>query len=315
MGFHAGHTVRLPAPLRTQPFDAGVGTSAAGAPVVTFSHCARAPGLGGATGTLLAPGTGQGCRVRVLPLGGRRELSPPIPAPGGVSDTTPSISRGVITFARHDPRHHGHVWQVLSWSPRTPRRLLTLPHGRIPSCPETHGCRRQPSGEVGALDSDGAVVTFEWTVEGEGIFGEGAWEERVDSANGAHSALADGDVGHEACTAPNHGPHELEYVWPEAPIASGSTAVVPELYGFSCFQGFASVIGMHGPVPGHGSKGKLEAIALALAQTNGTTYALVPTQTQTSEVPTCSAPTPCDIEQVTAPVPTPQRNGPPLPFQ
>lgn len=312
MAYHAGSVVRLPVPPRAQPFDASVGTDVAGLPVVTFSRCARTPRMrtvgeqGGSGGALLEPASGAGCRIRVLELTDGAEIKPPIPAPAGVSDTTPSIWRGQIVFARHAPSHGG-VWQIESWSPSRRKRLKTLPHGRIPSCPELpHGCTQKAQGMVEGLQRDGAIVTFLWVLPWpqQGLIGEGAWEVRVDKADGSRAALAAGDYGHEACTAPVEGPHELEYIWPLAPMAVGGNALFGELLGFSCFHDFASVLVSHSAQPGFASEGKLPTTALALVDDDGQLVGLVPARNATmagGDSPGCSAAEPCSIERLATP--------------
>lgn len=326
MGLHEGRTVQLPSGVRRQPFDVSVGSGTHGEPVAIFSRCARPPSVrttgeqGGHGGAIVEPQTGRGCRVAVLALATGRLSAPPIPAPRGVSDTTPSIWRGTITFARHDPVH-GDVWQVVSWSPSRPRRLSTLPHGRIPSCPERrHGCRSRAEATVGALSSDGSVVAFLWELPfgEEGLTGEGAWEVRVDRVRGSSGTLAAGDFGHEACTDDGQGAHELEYVWPEPPIAEGSVALYGELDAFSCFHGFASVLNTHGAARGHAREGKLEAVALALAEDEGHLYGLVPrpaTASAGGDSPGCSAAAPCAIEQLASPALRLDPQSPFVPFR
>jgi hypothetical protein len=320
MGYHDGTVVRLPTPLRQQPFDASVGSDASGAPVVAFSHCASVPQVrtvgeqGGAGGALVEPQNAVGCRVRILALDTGRERAPPIPAGRGVSDTTPSMWKGAVTFARHDPAH-GDVWQVLTWSAREPRQLVPLPHGRIPSCPETHGCTQHAKGVVAALGRDGSIVTFLWVLPWpqQGLNGEGAWEVRVDRADGSRAALAAGGFGHEACTAPVNGPHELEYVWPLPPLAAGGDALFGELLAFSCFHGFASVLVSHSAQSGFASEGKLQATALALADDRGQLYGLVPAKNAATggDSPGCSVAEPCAIQTLATPA---LRRGPHLPF-
>ena len=321
MGFHNGVTRQLSAAPRPQPFDAGVGSDAAGAPVVTFSRCARAPVMrtvgeqGGPGGALLDPETGRNCHIAELALPSGRERRLPIPRPAAASDTTPSMWHGQLTFARRSPAH-GEVSQIMSWSARTPGRLVTLPHGRIPSCPErAGGCRERPHGRVEALDRDGSIVTYLWTVPGgEGVIGEGAWEVRVDRTDGSSKALAEGGFGHEACTAPA-GRHRLEYIWPEAPIATGAEALVPNLYAFSCFNGFASVLTAHGPARGPSSSGKLESVALAVASDDGRLYALVPARgVSLGDSPGCDAASPCRIEQLATPPLRREGKAPFVPF-
>src|SRR5271155_2284921 len=104
--FHDGRGATLPVANRPQPFDAQVGTNAAGAPVVTFSRCRVTPAMEDAglyvkgTGTLATPNTGAGCRLRLLELNSGKERTPQVPEPGGVSDTTPAMWRGTLVFAR-----------------------------------------------------------------------------------------------------------------------------------------------------------------------------------------------------------------------
>jgi hypothetical protein len=322
MAYHAGSVVRLPVPPRAQPFDASVGTDVAGLPVVTFSRCARTPRMrtvgeqGGSGGALLIPSSGSGCRIHVLELTGGVEIKPPIPAPAGVSDTTPSIWHGQIAFARRS-RSHGDVWQVESWSPSKRGRLKTLPHGRIPSCPEIpHGCNQRARGMVEALQRDGAIVTFLWVLPWpqQGLIGEGAWEARVDRVDGSRAALAAGGTGHEACTAPVEGPHELEYIWPLPPIAAGENVLFGELLGFSCFHGFASMLVSHSAQPGFASEAKLQATVLALAKDEGRLFGLVPARNATmagGDTPGCSAAEPCSIEPLANPA---LRRAPRLPY-
>jgi hypothetical protein len=321
MGDHDGTVARLPTAVRPQPFDASVGTDVAGLPVVTFSRCARTPPMrtvgeqGGGGGALLEPASGAGCRIRVLELTDGAEIKPLIPAPQGVSDTTPSIWHGQIAFARYSPSH-GDVWQIESWSPSARNRLKTLPHGRIPSCPEEpHGCTQKAHGMVEALQRDGAIVTFLWVLPWpqQGLVGEGAWEVRVDRADGSRAALAAGDFGHEACTAPVLGPHELEYVWPLPPIAAGNDALFGELLGFSCFHGFASLLVSHSAESGFAIEGKLQATALALADDRGQLYGLIPARNAATggDSPGCSAAEPCAIETLATPA---LRRAPRLPF-
>src|SRR5260370_16821775 len=105
-------------------------------------------GVGGrpAGGERVGALPGSGWRAHVLPLDGEDERAPAIPAPARVSDTTPSMWRGVVTFARHAPAH-GDVMQILSWSPRAPGRLVTLPHRTIPphSRPPPRTCPHPPA--------------------------------------------------------------------------------------------------------------------------------------------------------------------------
>ncbi len=154
-GWHAGTTRVLALARRPQPFDASVGSDARGRPVVTFSRCRRTPklyafGTEDRGGTLLLPGSGAGCRLRLFELASGHERALAVPHPAGTSDTTPSMSHGVLVFARH-ARAHGDTWQVLLWSPRHRRRLVDLPHGAVPTCRQRLRRRTQRRRRRGAL--------------------------------------------------------------------------------------------------------------------------------------------------------------------
>jgi hypothetical protein len=303
--------------VRQQPFDASVGSDASGAAAVVFSRCVSAPAMastGGETqgGELVKPLTGSGCRIHMLLLNGGTERAIPIHAPTRASDTTPSIWRGVVTFARRAPGH-GNVMQVLSWSPKAPRRLTALAHGAIPlQCPNREaGCRQSPvEGEVRALASDGAIVAFVWTVFGGRPGPEGDQELRIDRADGHGTTIADGEVGGEACMGPVG--HHLERVSFESPFVSAQTASFGELYDFGCFTGFAGVLVTHGAAPGYASRGKLEGVSLAVASDEGRLYGLVGPDSEASvpvpglswtltDGPYCSSASPCTIEPLPAP--------------
>jgi hypothetical protein len=86
--YHQGQIAPLPVAPRPQPFDVTVGTNAGGAPVAAFSRCVRTPPV--YEGQLEAD-EGSGCRIYMLNLLDDRERRLPIPAPHGVSDTTPSM--------------------------------------------------------------------------------------------------------------------------------------------------------------------------------------------------------------------------------
>jgi hypothetical protein len=319
--FHEGRTEPLPVAPRPQPFDASVGTDAHGAAVATFSRCHHTPTMRdvGETqalgGSLVEPQSGAGCRIHVLELASGRESQPPIPDPAGASDTTPSMWRGSVVFARKAPGH-GDVWQVMLWSPVHPRSLATLRHGAIPPrCPaERDGCRVRPAhGEVEALDRDGGLVTFLWAESGPGVFGEGAWEVRVDNLATGRSSLAAAGFGHEACTGP---PIGLEYIWPEAPVAAGHLALFPQLQGYACFKRFASVLDSYQPGAKHASSGDLADITLGLANEGSVIYGLVPPPAEPgADSPSCSVAAPCTLEQLTEPLLSAETGTPMPPFE
>jgi hypothetical protein len=305
--YHHETVSQLPAAPRPQPFDASVGSDETGAPVVVFSRCARTPEMRDVGiseekgGALLVARTGAGCRIHVLELDSGREHALPIPAPAGSSDTTPSMWHGDLAFARHAPGH-GPVWQVMSWSQRAPRRVLTLRHGAIPVRCENGGpCKHPADGEVQALSRDGQIVTFLWHLEGTGIIGEGAWELRVDRLAGDSSSLAASGFGHEACTSAL-APGELEYVWPEPPVAVGRTVLSTQLDGFDCFKGFAATLESYVPGAAHAQIGALAHPVLGLAVEGSTLYGLAPgPKPADSDTPGCAPTDPCSLERIAAP--------------
>jgi hypothetical protein len=223
--------------------------------------------------------------------------------------------RGSVVFARKAPGH-GDVWQVMLWSPTHPRAVKTLRHGAIPPlCPEERGgCRVRPAhGEVDALDRDGGLVTFLWAESGPGVFGEGAWEVRVDNLATGRSSLAAAGFGHEACTGP---PVGLEYVWPEAPVAAGHVVLFPQLQGYACFARFASVLGSYRPGAKHASSGNLADITLGLAKEGNVIYGLVPPPAEPgADSPSCSVAAPCALERLMEPLLSAEKLMPVPPFE
>lgn len=295
--YHAGAVSALDIAPRPEPFDASVGTNAKGAPVVTFSRCTTTP----RGGSLAVPGTGRGCRIELLELPSGHERALPIPSAPGASDTSPSMWHGNLAFARKT-RAHGDVWQIMSWSTRTPHRLRTLRHGAIPSVCEGRCSVAPAHGEVQALNRDASIVAFMWRVEGPGVIGEGAWEIRVNDLASGRSSRADGGFGHEACTAPRE-PTELEYLKPVAPpIVTGNEVLFPQLETFGCFASFASrldaytpdaTVARYAPIP----------TSLALAADGTTLYALLPQEplVEAEDSPQCSTKAPCSLERIAQP--------------
>jgi hypothetical protein len=327
MGYHEGTVRELPAAARPQPFDASVGTDSSGAPVVVFSRCASTPamiGTGGQTpgGELVEALGGVGCRIHLLPLGGGGERALPIPTGRGVSDTTPSIWKGVVTFGESAPAH-GEVMQVIAWSPRTPRKLTTLRHGVVPECPRSRAmCRELPTqAEISALASDGSAIAFLWRGKGGAVGLDGDSELRIDRPDGRGATTAGATTGQEACMGAAAGEHTLERVAFSAPFLAGRTISFGQLDTFGCFTGFAGLLVTHGVGPGYSSAGKLAGVVpLALATDEGRLYGLLAPLSEGSSVtqswtfsdgPYCSSDFPCAIEQVATPALKRERN---LPF-
>lgn len=300
-----------------QPFDLKVGTDRRGAPVATFSRCTRTPRMEGVGsevigGSMLIPRSGAGCRLHVLELSSGRESLLPIPHPADTSDTTPSMWHGNVAFARMTSGH-GDISQVMLWSPRHPHVLRILPHGAIPPyCAGKARCHGQPVyGEVQALDLDGDVVTFTWSIKAPDVTGHGGWEVRVDDLADSRTSLAGSGIVGEACTG---GAVELERL--EAPIAVGDGVLFSEFKRSGCYQTFTSWL--HGDHTGaaHPSFGLLPGVVFGLAKDGDAIYALaapVPTHgIQTN--PSCSSAAPCTLERIAKPALTVSRFKPEPPF-
>jgi hypothetical protein len=310
--YHHGQISPLPVAPRSQPFDVSVGTDATGAPVATFSRCVHTPPV--YEGQLEAD-AGSGCRIYMLSLTNDRESRLPIPAAHGASDTTPSMWRGSVAFARKSPSHR-EIQQVMLWSPRHPHTLTTLRHGAVPShCTGVrHGCASEPQrGSVTALNRNGKVVTYLWRVSGPGIIGEGAWEVRLDDLASGRSSIAATGSGTEACTGTTEG---VENALPGAPLANGDGVIFPLLtiYGY-CYRKFvSSLVGLRYGAP-NPTSGQLPGNVLAIARNGSTFYALTAQKPTGSMAPACSREQPCALETITLPALTKREPKPVPPFQ
>ncbi len=305
-------TVRaLPVPPRPQPFDLSVGTDAQGRAVLTFSRCPATPAYSFGSpqelgGTLLLPDTGSDCRLRLLPLDGGAERAIPVPHTRGASDTTPSMWRGSVAFARHAPGH-GAVWQVLLFSPRHPHRLTLLPHGAEPACP-ARSCGEADTGDVEALSYRAGTVAFIWGPQGPNVIGEEAWEDRLDHVATRTGTTAGYQLGTESCVEPT----PLEEAYPLPPIA-GPTTVFSYYERGSCYKRFAT--GILTDHDGTLRTGTLPRPLWALADDGHSYYGLfaAPSSTPQSEA-LCAIATPCALETLTLPPLKRDRSRPGHPF-
>ena len=188
VAWHAGARAMLSVPPRSAPFDADVGSDASGHPVATYSRCRADPGPappGNPVAGYASPNglprqsLARGCGLRMLDLASGRERPLPVRRPQGASDTTPSMWRGDVAFARM--KRGATVAQVMLWRHRS-RRLTRLRHGTVPpGCPVGDACARTARrGEVQQLDLDSSGVAFVWDLA-PGVIGAGdGWELRVD---------------------------------------------------------------------------------------------------------------------------------------
>ncbi len=289
--WHNGTVAPLAVSPRPQPFDLDLGTDARGRTVATFSRCTQTPAT--SRDGRPAPWTGAGCRVHVLDLATGRESEPAIPRSRGSSDTTPSMWRGRIAFARRDQRHHD-VAQVMLWSPRM-RHLRRLRHGAIPTrCPFRTGCKGLTRrGAVEGLDLGERLVTFLWWVDAPAVVGHGGWEVRADRLPSGRSVLAGAGFLGEACAS------GFDSIVPSLPAADGNQVWFSKL-GSACFKTRAFLVrfdvrrrrGASGAVPGN---------VLQFAKDGGALYALVAPKPQVEVDPTCEPASPCTIERLERP--------------
>jgi hypothetical protein len=277
--------------LASQPFDLDVGTDAHGRPVAAFSRCAVAPVvLLGRTEAW----SGSGCRVRVVDLATGRERAGGVPRPPGTSDTTPSMWRGRIAFARRDVRHHRNVAQVLLWSPSS-RRVTALAHGAMPTdCSYAGGCTGMTVlGAVDGLDLGSRIAASRWMVQAPGIVGHVAWEVRADRLADRRSALLGSGFRGEVCTGGTDG------VVPSVPSVSGSDVWFSQRSS-RCYADTASLVRFDVGTRG-AACGRLDGEILQSTRDGDALYALVAPPPQGEVDPTCAADAPCTVERLDTP--------------
>ncbi len=220
MVWHAGAISPLPVPPRTVPFDADAGPGANGQPEVVFSVCAVEPrvlegetssgprDLGGIFGSVLDWSTASGCRIDELAVRGGAAARVIQIAARGASDTTPTMWRGAIAFARLYPhRHTPPVPDILLWRAGRPLRRLAggpQPCKRRGPCAATF--RNAPVGAfVASMDLGPDGLAVDWYFQGSNVMeGEGPqWRLLQDRLSGSHATdVADGFIG-GACVSMN----------------------------------------------------------------------------------------------------------------
>jgi hypothetical protein len=290
------------------PFDADVGSDGHDRPVVTYSRCtidpvtpptyAPVPGFVSPNG-LPRQSLARGCGLRVLDLASGRERTLPLDRPRGASDTTPSMWRGDVAFARMS--RGATVAQVLIWRHRS-GRLARLPHGTVPAgCPYSNGCARVVRrGEVQQLDLGASGVAFVWDVAAPGVIGAGdGWELRVDDLRTGTSRGYDSGYQSGACGAR----------YPVSPTMVGRDVWFDELR-WLCDMPHTSYV--HGAPDGH--RGLLEVgppLMWQVAVDGPTAYSIRgPRPAATSQDPACiGSAGPCRL--VAEPLPDlPATSGP-----
>jgi hypothetical protein len=191
MQWRRGHVARVPVAGRDVPFDADVGPSVTGRPVVTYSRCVVDPD-GAPEGLQLAPdwNHSRGCRIYVYDPHTRRERRAALPRPAGSSDTTPTIWRGDLAFVRRVDQHFP---TLLLWHDGQLRRE---PGGTIPRC-GANACRTGVN--VPTLDLGSRWLAVLWQATGPTISGLGVgWELHADSLrDSSPKLLASGEPSGE----------------------------------------------------------------------------------------------------------------------
>lgn len=210
---HAGVTRRLAIAGRFVPFDADVGTDRRGRAVATFSRCESDPQPGPAGGR--AWWLADGCRLRVVDLAGGRERPGGVRRPVGASDSTPSMCRGRIAFARRPPpaAGRGAAGRALR---RHHRRLRALP-GR-------------GAGAVEGLDLGSRLVAVVWYAPA----GTGGWQVVAGDPAGHAHEIDSGFIG-EACTG------SPDFSKPSTPAVAGWVVTYTQLTS-SCYQDSAVLV-------------------------------------------------------------------------
>lgn len=203
--WHAGVVDVLPVAPRSVPFDADAGSDAAGNPVVVYSRCAQDPTSisGSPGGTDFGAGptpdwqTARGCDVYELPLTGalvERKLT--TASSKHLSETTPSMWRGGLAFARHAD---GGSSTTLDYLPAGASRPRRLGGGSVQTCQHACGALRSHDG-VDQLDIGPKRAVFLWRLSGGSVGGTGIdWELRAASLKGGQSTMLEGGEISGAC--------------------------------------------------------------------------------------------------------------------
>jgi hypothetical protein len=197
--WHAGVVDVLPVAPRAVPFDADAGPDADGKPVVVYSRCVKDPATPGPRE--LSPAadwqTARGCDVYELALTGElREAKLTAPSSRTKSETTPSIWRGGVAFARHAD---GGATPTVLYLPAGAKQPRVLGGGTVPTCSSLCTAASQRR-SVDELDIGPARATFVWRMTGGAVYGTGiSWELRAASLKGGVSTLLDAGLISGTC--------------------------------------------------------------------------------------------------------------------
>jgi hypothetical protein len=195
--WHAGVVDTLPVARRAVPFDADAGTDAAGAPVVVYSRCKREPAAIQGLGPSADWQTARGCDLYELALTGEAKERKLVAASSTTqSETTPSMWRGGLAFARHAD---GGATPKLLYLPKGATQPRRLGGGSVQTCSSMCAFAGVHRG-IDQLDIGPARATFLWRMTGGSVYGVGlVWELRAASLKGGQSTLLDTGLISGAC--------------------------------------------------------------------------------------------------------------------
>jgi hypothetical protein len=194
--WHAGVVDVLPVTQRSVPFDADAGPDAEGDPVVVYSRCRRDPAMP----TGLAPAadwqTARGCDIYELALTGpARERKLVAASRPDRSETTPSVWRGALAFARHKD---GAAVPSIEYIAAGATRSRRLGGGSVQRCEPR--CDAFVHDGVEQLDLGRSRVAYLWRMTAGSVYGVGAaWELRAAPLAGGRSTLLDAGSISGAC--------------------------------------------------------------------------------------------------------------------
>ena len=191
--WHAGHVSRLPVSERGVPFDADAGPDAHGRPVLVYSRCrldpaSSYPGVyyGTADWTFA-----EGCDIFQTDLTSGRSHRLGAASSRAGSETTPSIWRGSLAFARQGA-HRGFARVLIRSGRHTARKPGGTLYAAIP------GRHSVPAAAPDSLDLGRRALTFIRLVDDTGASGndDRAWELWIDSRRSDNAVeVATGGTG------------------------------------------------------------------------------------------------------------------------
>lgn len=228
MDLHAGVVNAVPVSSRSVPFDVDLGPDRQGQPVAVYSRCRKDPAA-----ALPNPDwmTAEGCDIYTVRLGGAKEHRVASVSSLRGSETTPSLWRGSLAFARRLPGHRAARLLVHRAGSTHLRRLRggTVPHCLHPGCPNREP---RPYAGVDALDLGPSSLAMLWRLTNGNVVGvDAAWELRSNSLRGGRTALiasgySSGTCGFQVPLSPSAAGQHVVFLEMRAPCAINATPVV-----------------------------------------------------------------------------------------